>query len=350
LSGGASRRDSERDARARYPRAEDVASLRIRELELLLAIDARKSVTAAAQELGLTQPAASRTLRDIEQMLRVHLFERDRTHGMQVTGAGRLVIARARSVLADIAAMRDDLAAWKEGSGGQLRLGLIPFVPGALIERLISRLIGDAHRMSVSIVEGSTSQLLAELSMQRLDAVIGRSASDPLPDGLARETLLRQDACLLAHPRNATLRKSGPTLADLAGSTWLLPPKGTPTRAAINDCFVAAGLDPPVAAVEAWSTKIIHWLVGAHPEMLSIVPSEVGRDVERLGGVRRHAFPVPLRMPPVGLFYATRHRDAPGVRNLRSAVREVLRDGWAQPGERVRTPARSPRRKRARAA
>jgi len=309
-----------------YPRAEDVAGLRMREFELLLAIHAHRSVTSAARELGLTQPAASRTLKDIEQLLRVHLFERDRTSGMRLTGAGELVIARSRGLVADLRAMTSELAAYKAGSGGHLRLGLIPLVPGALIERLVKFLVGPAHRMSVSITEGPTSQLLDALAMQRLDALIGRSSSDRTAEGLTRETLMQQEACLLAHVQNARVRKRGFGLADLVGATWLLPPKGTPTRNAINECFAAASLEPPLAAVEASSSKVIHHVLAAHPDMLSIVPSEIGHDVEQLGRVRRHAFPVLLRMPPVGLVYATRHREMPVVRNLRSAVRAAIRD------------------------
>lgn len=308
-------------------RGPDIAGLRMRELELLLAIHARRSVTAAARDVGLTQPAASRALRDIEQLLRAHLFERDRAQGMQLTGAGALVIARARGLVADLEAMRSELEAYKSGSGGHLRLGLIPFVPAAMIERLIGALVGPAHRMTVSVTEGSTRQLLDELSMQRLDAVIGRGLSDPTPEGLTRELLLRQDACLLAHPQNRLVRKPGCTLAHLHGSRWVLPPQGTPSRRVINDCFVAAGLAPPVATVEASSTKIVRLVVSMHEDMLGVVPSEIGRDIEQLGGVRRYEFPVELRMPPVGLVYATRHRDMPVVRNLRNAVRDAIRDG-----------------------
>ena len=297
----------------------------MRELELLLAIHEHRSVTAAARALGLTQPAASRTLKDIEQMLRVHLFERDRANGMQLTGAGELVIARSRGLVADLRAMTSELAAYKAGSGGHLRLGLIPLVPGALIEQLLKILVGAPHRMTVSISEGPTSQLLEALAAQRLDALIGRSSADRTAPGLTRETLMQQEACLLAHVQNARVRKPRFGLADLEDASWLLPPRGTPTRSAINECFAAAGLEPPLATVEASSSKVIHHVLAAHPDMLSIVPSEIGHDVERLGRVRRHAFPVPLRMPPVGLVYATRHRDMPVVRNLRNAVREALR-------------------------
>jgi DNA-binding transcriptional LysR family regulator len=114
-------------------------------------------------------------------------------------------------------------------------------------------------------------------------------------------------------------------LVDLGAFAWLLPPHGTPTRAAINAVFAKAMLAPPVATVEASSTKIIHLALRANPRMLSIVPSDAGHDIQRLGGVRRLSFPVPLDMPPVGLISAARHRDTPIVRNLRSTLREIVR-------------------------
>ncbi len=84
-------------------------------------------------------------------------------------------------------------------------------------------------------------------------------------------------------------------------------------------------LAPPVATVEASSIKIIHLTLRANRRMLSIVPSDAGHDIQRLGGVRRLPFPVPLDMPPVGLISAARHHETPIVRNLRSTLREIVR-------------------------
>ena len=302
-----------------------MTKLRPRDLELVLAIHAHKSITAAALELGLTQPAASRGLRDIEQLLRVHLFDRDRAKGMSLTAAGELVLARARALLADYRALSTELDAYRAGTGSRLRLGIIPFVSGPLIESLIAELTGEQHRMSVTITEASTTTLLEELRLQNLDAVIGRCSTGPLPPGLAQETLIRQEGCLLLHPHNPLLRGKRIKLADLGAFAWLLPPEGTPTRAAINAVFAKAMLAAPVATVEASSTKIIHLTLRVNPRMLSIVPSDAGYDIQRLGGVRWLPFPVPLDMPPVGLIYAVRHRDTPVVRNLRSTLREITR-------------------------
>ena len=127
------------------------------------------------------------------------------------------------------------------------------------------------------------------------------------------------------HPQNPLARSERFKLADLCACVWLLPPEGTPTRAAINAVFAKAMLAPPVATVEASSTRIIHLTLRANPRMLSVVPSDAGHDIQRLGGVRRLPFPVPLNMPPVGLISAARHRDTPVVRNLRSTLREIVR-------------------------
>ena len=294
-------------------------------MELVVAIHEHKSITAAAMQLGLTQPAASRALRDIEQLLRVHLFDRDRANGMSLTGAGELVLARARALLADYRSLTKELDAYRAGTGGRLRLGVIPFVSGPLIESLIAELTGESQRMSVTVTEAATTTLLEELRMQKLDAVIGRCSTAPLPPGLAQETLIRQDGCLLMHAQNPLVRSQRIKLADLGAFAWLLPPEGTPTRTAINAVFAKAMLAPPVATVEASSTKIIHLTLRANPRMLSILPSDAGHDIERLGGVRRLPFPVPLDIPPVGLISAVRHRDTPVVRNLRGILREIVR-------------------------
>lgn len=302
-----------------------LTKLRLRDMELLLAIHEQKSITAAALQLGLTQPAASRALKDMEQLLRVHLFERDRAKGMSLTAPGALVLTRARALLADYKSMTMELDAYKAGTGGHLRLGVIAFAPGQLIGNLITELIGARFMMSVSLTEGSTTQLLEELRMQRLDAVIGRCSTDPIPAGFTQERLFRQEACLLAHVQNPLVRKDRIRLADLEGFAWLLPPHGTPSRIAINDAFAAARLAPPVATVEAGSTKIIHLTISANSRMLGVVPSDIGFDVQELGGVRRLPFPVALSMPPISLVWATRHRDTPVIRNVRSNIRQLLR-------------------------
>ncbi len=300
--------------------------LRVREMELLLAIDEKRSISAAATHLGFTQPAASRALKDIEQALRVHLFERDRHRGMVPTPAGELVLERARMLLDDYRALAMAVESYRAGTGGHLRLGVIPLLPAPLIEALVAALASDAHRMTVTLSEGPTTQLIEALQLQKLDVAIARCSTAQLPADLSQEIRFRQEACLLAQAKNPLVRKPRLRFADLAESTWLLPPSDTPSRAAINAMFAAAKLAPPMATIEASSPQLIHRTISANARMLALVPSDVGRDLERQGGVRSIALPVTLDLPPVGLICAKRHRDTPMLRNLRSMLRELLRE------------------------
>jgi DNA-binding transcriptional LysR family regulator len=155
--------------------------------------------------------------------------------------------------------------------------------------------------------------------------VICRCSTDPIPAGLTQEKLFQQEACLLAHAQNPLLQRKRIRLADLEEFTWLLPPQGTPSRMAINEAFSTAGLSLPVATIESGSSRIVHVAISGNKRMLGIVPSDIGQDIQALGGVRRLPFPVALSMPQVGLVWATRHRDTPIVRNVRSNIRELVR-------------------------
>ena len=298
--------------------------LHLRDLELLVAIDDHRSVSGAAQALGLAQPSASRKLMDIEQALSVHLFERERSKGMSATPAGTLVLARARAMLADCRSMAMEIDALRAGVGGHLRLGVIPFAPSSLVASLINTLVGPEQRMSVAVTEGSTTQLMRELNLQALDAIIARCSATDLSPGLAQETLFQQTACLLAHAQSALVRKERIQMADLAGYSWLLPARGTPTRMFINEAFSKARLSSPVPVIEAGSNRIIHLVLRANRTMLAIVPSDVGQDIEHLGGVRALPLPIALKMPVIGLIYASRHRDTPLLGTLRTKVRGLL--------------------------
>jgi len=152
-----------------------------------------------------------------------------------------------------------------------------------------------------------------------------RCSTDPIPAGLTQEKLFQQQACLVAHLQNPLVQRKRIRLADLDGFVWLLPPQGTPSRTAINEVFAAAGLPVPVATIESGSSRIIHVALSGNNRMLGIVPSDVGRDMERQGGVRCLPFPVTLSMPTVGLVWSTRHRDTPVIRNVRSNLRELVR-------------------------
>ena len=101
--------------------------LKLRHYSLLIELDRSRSVSRAAERLGLAQPTVTRSLREIEDIFMTQLFTRSR-RGLEPTSAGLLVLARARLALADADGLGQDLAALGSGLQGRLRVGVIPFL------------------------------------------------------------------------------------------------------------------------------------------------------------------------------------------------------------------------------
>ena len=93
------------------------ARLKTRQLLLLAAMEEEGNVRRAADVLGMTQPAASRLLKELEDMLGVSLFDRT-PHGMHATLYGEVMIRHARMVLSNLSHAHDEISALRAGSNG----------------------------------------------------------------------------------------------------------------------------------------------------------------------------------------------------------------------------------------
>lgn len=305
-------------------RSSNVSRLRLKDLELLSAIAKTRSLTRLAQTRGVSQPALSRALREIEASLGVEVFDRSKNAPLEPTPVGVLVLERAQTLLADAAALEREVQVFREGWGGHLRLGIIPYIPTRLTLAIVRRLTDQDSRMSVSMHEGSTDELVSALSHQSLDAVLGRITVGPDVGHLYQEELFSQSACIVVHPNCDLLGVDRISLESLTQRSWVLPPLNSPTRMAMASIFIRCGLEPPGAVLETTSARLIYALAQADEQTLSLVPLNIGRELEGLGGVRYLEFPVPFRMPLVGLIMLANQRHIMALKQLRAIVRATV--------------------------
>src|SRR5690606_3188836 len=140
----------------------------------------------------LTQPGASKALRELEATLAVELFERT-NRGLIPTEAGRCALRFARLIQSDINNLRFELDAIASGAGGHLAIGTIMgAVP--LLSDAVSNLLMQQPHMSVEIVEDTSETLLGLIERGRLDAAICRSSVSRNPE--AYESLFMKDESL----------------------------------------------------------------------------------------------------------------------------------------------------------
>jgi DNA-binding transcriptional LysR family regulator len=211
--------------------------IELRHLKIVLAIAEAGSVTKAAANLGLAQPALTTQLQRIERALGGTLFERDRL-GARPTALGDLVLARARVVLPALHGLQDE-ASILVGSGpvSRYRVGATNGpVAGGLVQRLT-----DAHPgRQVSILSTwSVNEIAQKVLAGDLDfALVGACAGDKSSQegGLVWQPVSVDAVWALISRDHPLAGRSEVALSELSGEQWVTAPGDT----CFNECFAAA--------------------------------------------------------------------------------------------------------------
>ena len=280
-----------------------VRRLRLRHLELLVALAETGTTRGAADRLHLSQPAISKMLNEIEGGFGARLF--DRSHqGMQANAFGMTAVYRARVILSELARAQDEIDALRAGATAVLRVGapsVTVTVPAAVV-----LLRARMPAASVQIREGRVSELIERLLDGELDCVFGAVtpqllSSDLLPL-LQSELLLKDQLCVLAAASNVNVRRRGLRWADLRSAQWVAPPKETLVRQAFMTAFLNDGVEPPEPVIEAMSSVTVGALLRMDPSLLCAVRFEHARDEVARGNVRRVPVLPAISLPSLGLF------------------------------------------------
>jgi DNA-binding transcriptional LysR family regulator len=239
-------------------------------LEVFREVAARGSVTAAAQALGYTQPAASRQISALERATGARLFDR-MPRGVRLTEEGRSLLGHAELVLERMRAARQDLEALRNLDAGRLRVGAFDSADAALIPLALASFRAAHPRVCLSVVEGSTTAQLGRLQDGEIDiAVVSAYPHQALDAGHLDLHHLLDDPLMVALPASHGLaRRQVLRLADLAGESWI---EGYPDGlATLADAGRRAGFGPRVDfAVREWTAKQGFVAAGLG---LSLVPS-----------------------------------------------------------------------------
>lgn len=226
--------------------------LKFRHLQCFLAVAERGSLQQAAQALAITQPAVSKTLKELEATLGTRLFERGRK-GARLTPSGE---AFARHAGASVSALREAVASVRPGQagGGQVTLGVLPTVAPWLVPQLLARLEGTLPALHLRLHSGTNPQLLAQLRQGELDLVIGRFAEPAAMLGLSFEHLYADPLVLVVRPGHPLVH-AHPALERLLDHTLILPMPGTAIRHAADNFLAAHGLGRPSRLLETLSVS-----------------------------------------------------------------------------------------------
>lgn len=219
--------------------------IKLRHIRVFLDIAARGNLSAAARAQGITQPALSRTLAELEALLGVALFRRERRR-LILTEAGTLLGAHAATALqmleAGVAALQPDRAA------GRIGVGVLPTAATRLFPRVALRFHAAAPQTTLAVETGPHSHLVRLLREGRIDLMIGRMPEATEMAGLRFDHLYEDPVALVSragHPM-----AGGTVEAALAACPLILPPRDALIRPAVEAYLLARNLSPRRPAFE----------------------------------------------------------------------------------------------------
>jgi DNA-binding transcriptional LysR family regulator len=293
--------------------------IKLRQLQLVSVLGEAGNLRKAAAELAMTQPTATRLLREVETALGVELFERSR-RGMAPTLYGAAMIRDARVLLSDLDALHDGIRALADGATGTLAIGAMTSTASVVLPRSVAALAARHPQLRMSIQEGTHDMLIAALKRGELDLMLGRVMGGAQLDDLDVEVLYHDDFRVVCGPQHPLARAKKLTLQALAGERWILPPPSAPLRQRFDILFAAAAGSRPRNALESVSLLSNLTLLQEAP-MLGVMPADIARRFERQGTLR--ILPVALAdlFGPVALVTRARRPRTPAMEALIAELR-----------------------------
>jgi DNA-binding transcriptional LysR family regulator len=275
------------------------SNIKLRHLQLLVALDEFRHLGRTAEFLSVSQPAVSRMLGEVEGMLGLSLFDRS-TRGTVPTASGRAIVRFARSVLAEYERTRDEIAAVESGAAGRTRVGSMVVALPVLLARGVELLKDRSAQATVLVEEGDLTRLLPKLRLGELDLFVGRLEPGYAAPDLVTEPLYNEPMVAVVAPEHALAGKRRVVWADLAGSACVLPPPWASLRVKLEQQFYRHGLQPPADVIETASFLALLTFLRRRGAV-GVMARSVGAHFEREGAVRVLKLEIPVELPPVGL-------------------------------------------------
>lgn len=291
----------------------------LRALELFDAVAQTGTLADGARRLGLSLPAASQQISNLETALGAVLF--DRAHRpLQLTLAGRLVLKRARDAMNQIRQAQAELAVMDIAHIGHLHLGVIDDFDAEITPDLVITLTQSLHDCRFRLTTGPSHEITAMLTARALDIVIAAAPQDAV-QGAVEHPLLR-DPYVLAVPRGFAV-PDGREMAALATLPFLRYDRSQFMGRQIEAHLARHRVTLP-ERIEIDSNQSIMALVAAGMGFSITTPLALIRARAFLGKVELHPLPLAAMSRTISLF-APADGTMPVATDIARMLRGIMR-------------------------
>ncbi|MBI3917382.1 MAG: LysR family transcriptional regulator [Betaproteobacteria bacterium] len=248
--------------------------LQLRDIEYFSVVAEHGNVGRAAEALGLSQPALSKSLHRLEQSMQAKLVKRT-AKGMELTTVGAALFSHVRRLRLSLDDVTREVADLSQGRAGHLRIGIAPGFAIHLVPDACATLLKEAPRVTFKVTVLDREASLAALRHGELDLAL-TTLQAPRHEDLVEEYLLEDEFVVYASADHRLAKKRRVTLADLAQERWAVAASNAPTPQRFKQVFLDAGLPPPGITMESNSLPLRNRLL-ASSDLLGFAAKRVVR-------------------------------------------------------------------------
>ncbi len=294
--------------------------IRLRHIRCFLEVARLQSVVRAADALAISQPAVSKTLKELEEILGQDLFARD-GRALRLNQNGKLFQQYAAASQLELQQAVNAVQG-NAGRGQRLALGVLPSVAAGIIPAAALDFTTDYPEIRLRVATGPNWFLLQQLRDGYLDLVVGRMALPEQMAGLAFEHLHVEDVIAVVRPGHPLLEDPDKFWQRVEAYPLVMPPSGATIRSAVEQAFLAAGLGQMVAQYETVSLAFGRGIVGQSDAVWLISYGVVENELMQ-GQLRKIDLGMKNIAGSVGLTFVSQNRLNENLRALMDCIRRA---------------------------
>src|SRR5215510_14652178 len=298
--------------------------LKLRELHVLSAVVEYGSMVKAAAQLGMSQPAVSAAIANLEAALGVRLLDRS-PRGIEPTIFSRALLKRGRVAFDELRQGLRDIEFLLDPAVGEVRVGCPEGTAAGFVPAVIDRLSRQHPRLVVHVVTAQTGkQEFRELRERNVDIMLGQIFRPVLDEDINVEVISANRLFVVTSSQNTVARRRKISLADLIDESWIFYPIDNVVGSFHADVFRRAGLELPPRHVISFSLDVRMHLL-ATGRYLTLLGTQVLRYNSKPWALKR--LPIDLQVPemPIAAFTLKNRTISPVAQLFVEQVRRLAK-------------------------
>jgi LysR family transcriptional regulator of gallate degradation len=292
-------------------------------LQIFVTLAESRHMPTVASRLGITQPAVSAAISELETSLGIPLFIRT-AKGMRPNEAGEILLLRTKLALAELRNVEADIAALHGKTQGEVTVGSHPLSRTIILPRAIARVLQQHPLVRISTFEARTEDLTAALRSGDLDFMLGTARPGPghLAPDLIDLPLMTEKMAVFVRTGHPLTKLPKVRLSDLMQAEWILPAKRTPTRKLFDLAFAQMSGAMPQGPIETGDLSILRGMLLNSDLITAISPQQLALE-RQLGVLQMLDFEFEKSARVIALMQRAKSHPSPGAAALIAAIRQV---------------------------